>query len=146
MSMFDDLIVNARSAVDTVSGKAGKVIDRTKLFLAASDIKAELSKKYHILGRVCYEANKTGQNYDSGIKQLHEEIKELNEQLATVNEMIENTREKIKCPECSTYNARGAVYCNKCGKKLPVTKPLNEDEFTEEELLSYAEETFDEEL
>ena len=71
---------------------------------------------------------------------------ELNEQLATVNEMIENTREKIKCPECSTYNARGAVYCNKCGKKLPAAKPAGEDEFTDEELLSYAEETYDEEL
>ena len=146
MSMFDDLLLNAKSAVGNVSEKAGKVIDRTKLFFAASDIKAELSKKYHILGRVCYEANKTGQNYDNGIKQLQEEIRELNEQLAAVNEMLENTKEKIKCPECSTYNIRGAAYCNKCGKKLPVTKPLNEDEFTQEELLSYAEETFDEEL
>ena len=82
---------------------------------------------------------------DDRLERLNEEIKELNEQLATVNEMIENTREKIKCPECSTYNARGAVYCNKCGKKLPAAKPAGEDEFTDEELLSYAEETIDDE-
>lgn len=146
MSVFEDVLLNAKSGVDTVSGKAVKVIDRSKLLLASANIKAELSKKYHILGRVCYEANKTGKNYDKGIKELQDEIKDLNEQLAAINDMIENSRQKVKCPECSTYNKRGAVYCNKCGKKLPVTKPQYDDDMTPEELLVFAEETLDEEI
>ncbi len=146
MSVFEDVLMNAKSAVDSVSGKAVKVIDKSKLLLAAADIKAELSKKYHILGRVCYEANRTGKNYDKGIKQLQEEIKELNDQLATVNEMLENAKQKVKCPDCGTYNKRGSAYCNKCGKKLPVTQAPYEDDMTPEELLIFAEETLDDDL
>ena len=146
MSVFEDILVNAKTAVDTVSGKAVKVIDKSKLLLAAADIKAELSKKYHILGRVCYEANRTGKNYDKGIKELQDEIKELNDQLAAVNEMLENAKQKVKCPDCGIYNKRGSVYCNKCGKKLPVTQPSVDDDMTPEELLIFAEETLDDDL
>ncbi len=146
MSIFEDVLLNARTAVDNVSGKAVKVIDKSKLFLAAADIKAELSKKYHMLGRVCYAANKTGKNCDKGIKQLQDEIKELNDQLAAVNEMIENSKDKLKCPECGTYNVKSAVYCNKCGKKLPVAKPQYDDDLTVEELLDFAENDLDDDL
>lgn len=146
MSIFEDVLTNAKTGVDTVSGKAVKVIDKSKLLLASANIKAELSKKYHILGRVCYEANRTGKNYDKGIKELQDEIKDLNDQLAAVNEMLENSRQKIKCPDCGTFNKKDALYCNKCGKKLPVARPKYDDDMTEEELLIFAEETLDEDI
>ena len=145
MSMFEDLLLNAKTVVDNVSGKAVKVIDKSKLRLAEIDIKAELSKKYHMLGRLCYEANRSGKNCESGIKELQDEIKELNDQLAQIREMLEKSKQKIKCPECGAKNTKGSAYCNKCGKKLPKSQPEYDDEFTTEELLRYAEETMDDE-
>lgn len=146
MSIFEDVLLNAKTAVDSFSGKAVKVIDKSKLFLAAADIKAELSKKYHMLGRVCYAANKSGKNCDNAIKQLQDEIKELNEQLSAINEMIENSKNKLKCPECGTYNIKGAAYCNKCGKKLPAVQAQYDEDLSEEELLEFAENDLDEDL
>ncbi len=146
MSMMDDVLLNARSVVDSVGNKAGKVIDRSKLRLAALDVRSELSKKYRLLGRVCYEANKSGKNYEAGIKKLQGEINELNEQLSKIKEMLVQTGDKVKCPDCGTYNAKGSVFCNRCGTKLPVTKADNDDEFTIEELLAYAEEDLDEDI
>ena len=51
MGIFEDVLLNARSAVDTVGKRASKVIDMSKLTLSAADIKSKLSKKYEILGR-----------------------------------------------------------------------------------------------
>lgn len=120
MGILEDLLLNARTAVDAVGKKAGKVIDVSKLTLAAADLKSEISRKCEILGRIIYEAKTTGKNYDKTIDELVEKIKELNSQLDSVNEVIANSKQKQKCPVCGTYNAKGAVFCNKCGEKLAV--------------------------
>lgn len=144
MSIMEDVLFNAKTAVDSVGKKAGRVIDRSKLRLAALDIRSELSKKYRMLGKVCYEASRTGKNYDKGIKQLEDNITELNEQLEKINELLASSEKKIKCPECSTYNAKDAVFCSKCGVRLAEAKSQDDEDYTEEELLDFAEEIMDE--
>ena len=144
MSIMEDVLFNAKTAVDSVGKKAGKVIDRSKLRLAALDIRSELSKKYRMLGKICYEADRTGKDYSKGIKQLEENITELNEQLEQIKELLASTDKKIKCPECGAGNAKGAVFCSKCGVRLSEAKSQDEDEYTQEELLDFAEEIMDE--
>ena len=70
MGIFEDVLLNARSAVDTVGKKASKVIDMSKLTLSAADIKSELSKKYEMLGRVSFEAQTTGKDYSKSIADI----------------------------------------------------------------------------
>ena len=60
MGILEDVLLNAKSAVDTVGKKAGKVIDVSKLTIASADLKTEISKKCEILGRVTYEEKTTG--------------------------------------------------------------------------------------
>lgn len=93
MSIMEDVILNAKTAVDSVTRKAGKVVDRSRLRLAALDIKTELSKKYRLLGRVCYESHKTGKSFDKTVQTLTEQITELIEELDAVNELL-SSREK----------------------------------------------------
>lgn len=138
MGIFEDVILNARSAVDSVGKKAGKVIDMSKLTIAAADLRSEISKKYQILGRVVYEEKTTDKNYEKSTEELVEKIKELKEQLSSVTEAIENSKQKKKCPYCGLYNAKGAVFCNKCGEKLPMAESGqnsadDEDEFLEDD-------------
>lgn len=143
MGIFEDVILNARSAVDTVGKKAGKVIDMSKLALAAADIKTEISKKYEILGRIVFEAKTTGKNYDSNIQELVEKIEELKSQLESINEMLENSRSKTKCTSCGAYNVKGAVFCNKCGEKLAVKKEDEEEEITPDDIVDFTEDNFE---
>ncbi len=140
MGIFEDVLLNARSAVDTVGKKAGKVIDTSKLKIAAADLKAEISKKYEILGRVTFEAKTTGKDYSKSIDEIIEKIKELNEELNSVRETIETSKQKTKCPSCGNYNAKGSSFCNKCGEKLP----LNETkEISPDDVIDFTEDNFE---
>ena len=138
--------MNAKTAVGSVGKRAGEVIDRSKLRIAAMDIKSELSNKYRMLGRMYYEAETSKKDYNESIKKLVENISDLNDQLKAVREALAAAEKKIKCPECSTYNHKGAVFCSKCGTKLSSAKPPYEDDYTQEELLDFAEELSDEDI
>lgn len=145
MGILEDLLLNARTAVDTVGKKAGKVIDISKLTIAAADIKAEISKKFEILGRVAYEEKTTGKSYEKSINELVEKIKELNSQLDSINEVIANSKQKTKCPSCGTFNVKDAVFCNKCGEKLITKDETENDEFSPDDAMEFAEDNFDDE-
>ena len=144
MSIMEDVLLNAKTVVDSVSKKAGKVIDISKLRLAALDIKSELSNKYRMLGRICYESKVSDKNYDKNIQKLVETITELNGQLAKINDMIAKAENKSKCSECGTYNNYGAVFCTRCGTRLE--KKKDPEEYSQEELLDFAEEIMDEDV
>ncbi len=145
MGIFEDVLLNARSAVDAVGKTAGKVIDVSKLKLAAADIKSELSHKYQILGRVVYEENTTEKDYTKNKSELIEKITDLKSQLESVNDMIAKAGNKKKCPSCGSYNSKNAGFCSKCGEKLLADddeneftddmKDFTEDNFEDDELL-----------
>ena len=146
MGILEDLLLNARTAVDTVGKKAGQVIDVSKLSLAAADLKSEISRKCEILGRITYEAKTTDKNYDKTIDELVEKIKDLNSQLDSVNDVIANSKQKIKCPVCATYNAKGAIFCNKCGERLSVqTDDESANAVTSDDNADFSEDSFDDE-
>ncbi|MBQ9461218.1 MAG: zinc ribbon domain-containing protein [Clostridia bacterium] len=144
MSIMEDVLLNAKSAVDTVGRKAGNVLDKSKLRLASLDIRTELSKKYRMLGRVCYEAQTTGKNYDKNIEKLVTAITELNNELAKINDMLAKSEKKTKCTVCGTYNNQGAVFCSKCGTKIE--KAPDDEDYSQDELLDFAEEIMDEDV
>ncbi len=144
MGIFEDLLFNAKTAVDSVGKKAGKAIDISKLTLVAADLKAEISKKCEILGRVVYEQKTTDKNYDKSIDELITKISELNSELNSVNEMISVSKQKAKCPFCGTYNIKGAVFCNKCGEKL-IAVQKNNDETDIDDSIDLVEDNFDDE-
>ena len=60
MGLFEDVVVNAKEAVNAVGKKAGQMVDISKLRLSAADLNNEISKRFEALGRVIYDAKKTG--------------------------------------------------------------------------------------
>ncbi len=118
MGIFEDVLLNARSAVDAVGKTAGKVIDSSKLRLAAADLKSEISHKYQILGRVVYEESAKGKDFSKNKTELIEKITELKTQLDSVNDLIAKASNKKKCSSCGAYNAKNAQFCSKCGERL----------------------------
>ncbi len=142
MSIFDDAVFNARTAVDNVSKKAGKVIDISKLRIAAADLKSELSQKYMILGRICYEEEVNGKDLKKSHDEIVEIIGELKSHLQSVNELIEAAKDNIKCENCGTYNPKNALFCNKCGEKLAL--PVSDiDSLSPDDVIDFTEDNFD---
>lgn len=118
MSMFDDMIVNARSAADAVGKKASKLVDLSKLRISAADINGEINKKFQSLGRSVYDAHKAGADPSETISSTSAEVNDLMEQLEAVNMQLAAAHAKIVCGYCGEENSQEAIYCSKCGHRL----------------------------
>lgn len=60
MGIFDDVVVNAKSAAQTVGKMAGQFVDMSKLRINMAELNGEITKRYQELGRFIYEAKKAG--------------------------------------------------------------------------------------
>lgn len=128
MSIFDDVVVNAKSAADAIGKKATKIADSTKLTITAADLKAEISKKSEILGRVVYVSRTTGKSYEKSITELVETITELKDQLEAVETQLADAKSRRKCPICGLQNPKNAVFCNRCGERIGEPQTAEDDE------------------
>lgn len=118
MGLFEDVVVNARTAVNVVGKKASQIVDISKLRISAADLNNEISKRFEAVGRTVYEAKKTGNDTSDLIAESVAAIDELYEQLDAVNDQLAAVRAKLVCKNCGQENAQGSVYCCKCGHKL----------------------------
>lgn len=118
MGILEDAIYNAKTAAGFVGKKAEKFVDISKLTISAAELSSEISKKCEILGRVVYEAKTSDKCYDKAIAELVEKISDLKGQLDSVNKLIAETKNRVKCPNCSTVNSKDAIFCGKCGERL----------------------------
>lgn len=118
MGLFEDVVVNAKSAVDIVGKKAGQIVDVSKLRINAADLNNEISKRFESLGRTIYEEKKTENDSSELISECVAAIDDLYEQLDAVNEQLVTMRAKSICRSCGQENSQDAVYCSRCGHKL----------------------------
>jgi Ribosomal protein L40E len=118
MGLFEDVVINAKSAVNVVGKKAGQFVDISKLRINAADLNNEIGKRFEALGRMVYEAKKTDNASDDLLNEEILKIDELYEQLDELNEQIAALRKISVCKSCGAENPKDAVYCNKCGLKL----------------------------
>lgn len=124
-SFFDDVVVNARTAANTVGKKANQIKDYSKLKYSESGIKVEIDKKKQELGDYIYSCSKTGDIDKAVMQSFVREIDELEENLQVTREMLSVTRNRVTCKCCKTENDRDAAYCCKCGNKLEVDFATN---------------------
>ena len=88
MGLFEDVVINAKSAANVVGKKAGQLMDISKLKISAAELNNEMNKKYEALGKAVYDAKKI----DADPSDLIAEA--MAEQLAAINQQIEETSSK----------------------------------------------------
>jgi hypothetical protein len=118
MGLFEDVVVNARTAANVVGKKASQIVDVSKLRISAADLNNDISKRFEAIGRKVYDAEKAGKDPMESMEESVSGIDELYEQLEAVNEQIAAARARQVCRNCGEENAQGAAYCSKCGHKL----------------------------
>lgn len=118
MGVLEDVVINAKSAAETVGKEAGRLVDISRLRFNAADLQKEVSKKYEILGRIVYDSFKSGNSDNTGFKEHIESIDQLYQQIDEVNEKINALRKKASCPNCGFDNDEKAAFCSRCGAKL----------------------------
>lgn len=118
MSLFDDIVINARSAANTVGKKAEQLKDFSKLKYSESGIKSEIAKKKQALGDYVYACTKIGEVNQEKMQAMVDEITELEENLQITQEMLVMAKNKIVCSKCKSENEKESIFCCKCGQKL----------------------------
>ena len=118
MGVWEDVVLNAKTAVNAVGKKAGEMVDISKLRLSATEITREISNQFEEIGRMVYETKKEEKDNQEAIDAKMAAIDELYEQLDAVNDKLDELKKTIKCEKCGTRSGKGTIYCPKCGTKL----------------------------
>ena len=108
MGLLEDVVVNAKSAVNVMGKTAGKIVDISKLRISAAELNGEISKRYESLGRMVYDAQKTDNDATDLVRECVNAIDDLYEQLDAVNEQISSMRNRTVCKGCGAENPQSA--------------------------------------
>lgn len=118
MGIFDDVMVNAKTAANAVGKKAEQIVDYSKLKYAESGINNEISEKLSSLGSFVYESMVAGEMDKEDLEKRTAELTELYRQLEMTREMIAASKNKKCCKACGSLNDKDSLFCGKCGARL----------------------------
>ena len=115
MGIFDDVVVNAKSAAQTVGKMAGQCVDMSKLRSNMSELNGEITKRYQELGRFIYEAKKAGSADEAELANQIAGIDDLYAQLSAVSAQYASMQDKVTCPACGKKMPTDSMFCSHCG-------------------------------
>lgn len=137
MGILDDVLQKAKDAAEVVGKKTGEIVDISKLKYNAAETRGDIAKRFESLGKIVYEAKKTGNDSSSFIDESIEGIEAAYEKLAEINDKINEMKNIAKCPSCGAFNPIQFKHCSECGARLN-----NEDAAVDEEKDGGQEESF----
>lgn len=119
MAIFDDVVVNAKSAATVVSKKAGEIFDLSKLRISLASLRSELSKQYQALGEAVYNGEPAEE-----IEAIKEEIAAVKQNIEDIENVLASAKNTVTCPACGEKLNKNALYCSTCGTALPKSKSV----------------------
>lgn len=126
MGIFDDVVINAKSAAEAVGRKAGQLVDVSKLRIGAAEVNAEITKRYEILGQYVYDNCRQALSADPEAVGKMTEIDELKAQAAAIAKELSDKQNKLVCPTCGKQCSNTASFCSACGAKLTIEVTVEE--------------------
>lgn len=121
MSVFTNIGKNISTKSKELSHKAKAMSEKSSL---NSIIKGEESKidfQYKAIGKLYFE--KYNEDPDSDFADSINIIKSSIEKIEQTKEEIAKITSQFNCPGCGAPFKNGAVFCSKCGEKLPEKRP-----------------------
>ena len=131
MGIFDDVVINAKSAAEAVGRKAGQLVDVSKLRIGAAEVNAEITKRYEILGQYVYDNCRQALAIDPEAVGKMTEIDELKAQATAIAKELNDKTNKLACPVCGKLCNNVDAFCSGCGAKL-VVEPQPEEQPAQE--------------
>ena len=117
MAIFDDVVVNAKSAAAAVSKKAGVIYDLSKLRISLASLRSELNKQYQVLGEAVFNSEP-----EEEVAAIKQNIADVKQNIEDIEKVLASVRNVVKCPNCGEKLAKNAQFCYICGAPVP-TEP-----------------------
>lgn len=121
MAFLDDLKKNLEAismASEKVVKKSGGAVELRKLKMEQESLKKELNNCYAQIGRMVVEKME-GADVPVEMEMLVKQIDDCKEAIAEIEQMIASKRGQRVCPVCGARADKAAVFCQKCGTRLP---------------------------
>jgi hypothetical protein len=119
MAIFDDVVVNAKTAAQAVSKKAGEVVELSKLRISLSGLRSDLNKQFLALGEAVYNNES-----EEEIAQIRSAIDETKLNIDEVEAILASVRNTVVCVNCGEKLQKNAQYCYICGTPVPTEKKV----------------------
>lgn len=142
MAFLDDLRKNLQSlskASEEVVRKSGGAVELRKLKMEQESLKSELNNCYAQVGRLVVEKMEDV-DVPAEMEMLVKQIADCKEAIAENERLIAKKRGIRLCPVCGAKAGKTAVFCDKCGTRLPVEEP-EEEEASAEDIFEETAET-----
>ena len=120
MSIFEEMIVKAKSMAECVGEKAGNFVDMSKLKISIAEENNELKKKFESLGKFVYDSEKNGMGDKISIQHYIDEIDSIQKNIEKMEKEMSMLKKQVMCSKCGCKNQSDAKYCSNCGSELAV--------------------------
>ena len=127
MSFFDDVIVNAASAVEMMGKLAGDVVDKSRVRVSSAELKSKINKQFETLGRYVYDTNLNGNTDETVVSEYVRNITVLINELKSLQDTLASEGGRIVCPKCCTKNGADSLFCKRCGSSLDFANSYTAD-------------------
>lgn len=119
MDIIDKIISNVGKTTKAVVQKSNDVVEITKTKVAISGAEDKIRVILGEIGALVYDAYKGGDGNTQEVEEKCKQIEEIKKELDEKRNQYAKLRNMKRCPECENENDSAAVFCNKCGAKLP---------------------------
>lgn len=118
MTTFEDVLSRAKAVAETAGKKTNEFVGATKVKMEIADLQREMASVYEGLGRLVYDARKTGESADEMIDACIARLDEQQERLQELEDRVLERKKAVRCAACGTVNEATAKFCNNCGEKM----------------------------
>lgn len=128
MTFLENILSKAKDVAGVAGKKTGEIVEISKQKYNAANIGSEIKIEFEKLGKSVYSMIKADKEDPDYVLAKVSKIDALYANLNEVNDRIMELMKKKKCESCGEKNEQNAVYCSKCGAKLPESQEDIEDE------------------
>lgn len=128
--MNENFLKNLKQALsetaEVVTKKTEDVVEVQKLRSKIYNAKKNVEVDYKKLGTIIYQRYLSGESMDEELVNICESIHDLLEQAEKYKDELAEKKGLNICDVCDASNPKDAVFCMKCGSKLPVKEACTE--------------------
>ena len=118
VTTFEDVISKAKSVAEAAGKKTSDFIEVTKLKLEIAETEKEMASVFEGMGRLIYDAKKTGEDAGSLVDDCILKADECQSKIDRLRRKVDEFKHSVRCENCDTANADDAIYCKKCGQRI----------------------------
>lgn len=118
MTMFEEWLLKAKSAADTVGKKTSDLTEMVKLKTKAAGVQKEIEATLEGMGRLVYDSRKDGRDVSDLLEESAKRVDQLEAELKTIEDELCAYQKVVRCPKCQSKVDEEVAYCPHCGRKM----------------------------